>query len=110
MTVKNFMRASDKFAVADMIKKHISKNGNYWVYQDGWSDEVVARKFGRGASEQNVKTVRKAAFGPLLPRPTNGTKKERGNDGRILGHEQRISKLEVVMARICSGLGIDYNG
>lgn len=97
---KNFMNARDKFAVAALIGKHIVRQGACWKYKDEWSDKEIAKKFGNGASVQNVKAVRMAAYGKLI----------RYGDGRKVTKptsiEARVTKLEDMVSKIYKDLGL----
>jgi len=97
---RNFMNARDKFAVAALIGKHIVRHGESWKYKEGWSDEAIAKKFGNGASVQNVKAVRMAAYGHLTRcHPQNPLNKKSNI-------EARLNKLEGMIDRIYRELGM----
>ena len=98
------MNARDKFAVAALIGKHIIRHGIYWKYKDGWSDEEIAKKFGNGASVQNVKAVRMAAYGNLT---RTNTEKKPAKSSPL---EARVVKLEMALRNLCNELGMSYDG
>lgn len=64
--------AQDKFNISLLLRDHTREAPGGVVYEDGWSDDVIADQL--GVSVHSVSYMRKAALGPLVveapPAPT----------------------------------------
>jgi hypothetical protein len=104
MSKNSVINQSTKFAVADYIRKRIRKqHDGTFRYVDDCSDSRVATHF--GITENNVRAVRMAAFGPLI---SNVVKKAQQADLTGAGIIKRLEKVESIMSRLCNELGVNY--
>lgn len=53
----------DELKVAKLMELHCKRVGNYAVYQDGWSDESIAKE--TGVTLTAIKRIRKELIGSL---------------------------------------------
>jgi hypothetical protein len=80
------LSSKQAFAVMKLIEEHGKKEGDYWIYNEGWDDERVAAE--TDCNLFGVRHRRKEVFGNLRHGQT-GTRVE------IAGLEARIATLEL---------------
>lgn len=110
MGTRSSLKITDRFAIAALMSKHLrkAKNGQF-KYADGWSDERLAVHYGKGITAHNVRSVRVAAYGPLMRVPkTKPTPKPKPADNTGAGILQRLEKLESAVRALCKEWGVDY--
>lgn len=113
MSEKNFLKTSDKFNIASLLKKRLKPSGNgKFRYEEGWSDAKVAKEYGNGTTEWNVRAVRLAVFGQILP-PVGLTRnyKKAAEDKAVPNANllARLDKMESAVRRLCKEWGVDYD-
>lgn len=105
MGKNSILSQSEKFTVADFMRNHIRKQpSGTFRYSEGYTDARIAAHF--NYTEQNVRAVRMAAFGPLI---SNVVKKAQQADLTGAGIIKRLEKVESIMNRLCNELGVDYD-
>jgi hypothetical protein len=100
---KNQLDYKARFAVGEAIKANGQMVGEYWVYNEGWSDERVAKEL--SVTEHNVGAARRALFGELKRGSPPGTNPIARLFDNMAAMEARLAEVERQLAAPSKGKG-----
>lgn len=113
---RTHLKVADEFRLMKLIEANGQMDGDWWVYNDGWSDERISEETGIGI--QPIRSRRQQVFGKMRERQGGRrSKDERTLDElrvqmqalRVADHEQqkRLEALEKVVNLLMSGQNVD---
>ncbi len=85
----------EQLAMHNLIAKHLHKDGDFWAYDEGWSDEAIAKAVNPDFNYQHAQGIRTASFGKLRPR-SGGLSP--------LALEKRVDELEAIVRKLADAL------
>jgi hypothetical protein len=105
--IKNQLDYKARFALGEAIKANGQMVGEYWAYNDGWSDERVAKEL--AVTDNNVRAARLALFGELKRGSPPGTNPIARLFDQMTAVEARLAEVERQLAASKKGKGTDQS-
>lgn len=101
--IRRRLQRTEVFKIYDLLKKvGQKKEGNLYVYNEGWSDIAVANKIDPTISHWSIKDIRQESFGHLVRAPDQ--------TGRASGLSKKIEDLENIVKNLSERLTTNERG
>jgi hypothetical protein len=78
-----------------LIRSHCTLHEGYAVYEKGWSDEIIAEKFGLSKDTSHVSKLRLQLVGPFTPAGNRSVSRY-----ALADLEARISRIEAELGMV----------
>ena len=92
-----FMTRTHEAFINELLRTELKKEGEYWVYSDGWSDEVIAegvrKKFGAPITAKHVAGYRGEIYGSLREKPNSVATIEARVEARLARMSAQLTEI-----------------